>query len=99
MPGDETTQIDMVLRSMETARSALDDAVRKLNAGGRPEEIASLAASLSRAQTLVTTEMRRIEDARRIERDQDGLDIDSARLEIGRRLDRILAAAETGGVS
>ncbi|MEM8849849.1 MAG: hypothetical protein AAGE03_07415 [Pseudomonadota bacterium] len=98
LAGDAATQIEAVLRSMELARTALDEAVQKLNAGGKAEDVGSTALAVSRAQTVVANELRRIEDAQRIERGGDGLDLDAARLEIGRRLDCILAAGDAGAV-
>ncbi len=91
------------MAALDAARTIVEKRVRELtqlsaeqtDAKGLETTLTQLAKAL---QTL-NSEKGKLEDAERIQRGGDGLDLDAARSEIESRLDRICAARDTAGVS
>jgi hypothetical protein len=93
-------RVDDAWRGVEAARHVLARLVEKLTPEDirGQEETAKAAASLNKALGVALVEEGKIEDARRIERGGDGLDLEAARAEVWRRLDCIAKAEREKGV-
>jgi hypothetical protein len=86
--------LEEALGRVRRAGSALDELSKQLEAGGKPAEVAGGVMATVKASLQAQDQMERICDALRRERGGDGLDLEAARAEVGRRLDRILGRGD-----
>lgn len=98
MRGAVSARVDAAWRSMENARAALEAMVAGLGSDVAHGTVATQIAALNKSLAIALQEEGKADDARRIERGGDGIDLNAARIEIGRRLDRIRESGGAGGV-
>ncbi|WP_245190882.1 hypothetical protein [Jannaschia formosa] len=102
-PGGMKARAEAALRSMEALRELVDRKVATVKASpdwdGKDPDLERLMRELTRAVISAVDLEGKVQDAGRIERGGDGLDLDAARSEIGRRLDLRAAAEGAAGVA
>ncbi|PWJ19142.1 hypothetical protein [Jannaschia seohaensis] len=102
VPEGLDARAEVARRSMETLRELVDRKVADIRSaeawGETGSDLDRLMRDLTRAVLSAVELEGKIQDARRIERGGDGLDLDAARSEIGRRLDLRAAAGGATGV-
>ena len=88
-----------MLALRKTLQGSLDALKDKPLAELKIAGLATLHKDLGKAVQMILLEEGKVEDALRTQRGGDGIDLDAARAEIGRRLDGIRAHLDAGEIS
>lgn len=93
-------RMEAALGGMEALRATVQRKVNELNAMSLAElkvaDVAALQRELGKAVTQALVEEGKVADALRIERGGDGICFETARVAIGRKLDRIAQSIAAG---